>query len=219
MAIYVAVVAVLSIAFGLLLDLVIASTGIKPVIAMGTAGGLPAPVSLVATAVFVVLLVGSVARAPVPPELARIGTWLERVSGFAVTRRGLARLSVAVGMVGWLSTTLLVVGPGERGAILRFGQLVIGDRIEVQEIQALPFEAEAERLDRQPGVVLDAGEPLLRGGGHQPPVAQQAARGLVVKSRHAEDVHGLRHSMTATKGPAWKRCTSCSTTSFTWTST
>lgn len=126
-AIYVAVVAVLSIAFGLLLDLVIASTGIKPVIAMGTAGGLPAPVSLVATAVFVVLLVGSVARAPVPPELARIGTWLERVSGFAVTRRGLARLSVAVGMVGWLSTTLLVVGPGERGAILRFGQLVASD--------------------------------------------------------------------------------------------
>lgn len=126
-AIYVAVVAVLSIAFGMLLDLVIASTGIKPVIALGTAGGLPGWLQLGATMVFVVLLLGSVARAPVPPEFARFAAWVHRGSGYAITRRGLARVAVALAVVGWLSTGLLTVSPGERGAILRFGRLVASD--------------------------------------------------------------------------------------------
>ncbi len=126
-ATYVAVVAALSIAFGMLLDLVIASTGIKPVIALGAAGGLPGWLQLGATLVFVVLLLGSVARAPVPAEFARFAAWVERGSGFALTRRGLARAAIALAIVGWLSTGLLTVSPGERGAILRFGRLLASD--------------------------------------------------------------------------------------------
>ncbi|MBK7973402.1 MAG: SO_0444 family Cu/Zn efflux transporter [Deltaproteobacteria bacterium] len=126
-AIYVAVVALLSIAFGMLLDLVIASTGIKPVLAMGSAGGLPAPLQLGATLVFVVLLLASVARAPVPAEFARIAARIHALSGVAITRRALARAGFALAVAGWLSTSLLTVKPGERGAILRFGRLVASD--------------------------------------------------------------------------------------------
>ncbi|MFN7952033.1 MAG: SO_0444 family Cu/Zn efflux transporter [bacterium] len=126
-AIYVTVVAVLSIAFGALLDLVIASTGIKPMLALGGEGGMPMALRLASALVFVVLLATSVARAPVPPEFVRLGERCERWLGLAITRRRLGAAAGVIAVVGWLLTGLLTVRPGERGAIVRFGRIVARD--------------------------------------------------------------------------------------------
>ncbi len=139
-AIYVAVVAVLSIAFGALLDLVIASTGIKPVLALGSDSPLPLALRLASALVFVALLATSVARAPVPPEFARIGQRIEHGLGVAITRRRLGGVAGVVAVLGWLLTGLLTVRPGERGAIVSFGSLTARDLEPGTYVHApLPF--------------------------------------------------------------------------------
>ncbi len=127
-AVYLTVVAVLSIAAGALLDVVIASTGIKPVLALAKASEVSAsPWQLLATAGFVVLLAGSVARAPVPAEFAGVGRRIEEWLGIPVTRRSLGSLVTAVAVVAWLGTSVLLLRPGEKGVVLEFGRIVERD--------------------------------------------------------------------------------------------
>ena len=73
--------------------------------------------------------------------------------------------------------------------------LVVGDAVDLIDPDPPRLQAEAERLNRQPRVVLDPREPLLLGRRHQHPVAQQAARRFVEEGGEAEDVHGTRDAI------------------------
>src|SRR5215210_3430855 len=79
------------------------------------------------------------------------------------------------------------VGPELPGELADRG-LVVGDRVDLRDPDPSGFEAVTEGRDRQAGVVLDPGEALLLGGGHEPAVLQEAAGRLVEESRDADDV-------------------------------
>src|SRR5262249_25689199 len=72
------------------------------------------------------------------------------------------------------------------------GRLVVRDAVDVAEAYPALCKAEAERRDRQAPVVLYAAKALLGGGGDELAVLEQAARGLVIIRRDADDVHRER---------------------------
>ena len=122
-AIYLVVVVVVSIAAGAALDALYAALGTRPEIRFGgEPGWLPAWVWSGAAVLLAALLARSILRAPLPGEFRAIGRSFEHVVGVRVTRARVTRSVAAVGAAAWLSTSVTVVEPGERGVRLTLGR-------------------------------------------------------------------------------------------------
>lgn len=80
--------------------------------------------------VFAGLLFFSFRRAAVPDEFRAVGRGVDWLLGFRPTRKLLAGGAVAVVAVAALSTCVLIVPPGQRGLVRRFGSPVGGVRGE-----------------------------------------------------------------------------------------
>ncbi len=129
LAVYLASIALLAVAMGVLLNAVYAALRIDPQASIGNARDLPGWIGWASTAVFVVLLVASFRRRGVPGPVRSVLRWLDR-SGIRLDRRlGLGAAAAVVGA--WLVAELfVVVPPGSRALIRRFGEPAGGVRTE-----------------------------------------------------------------------------------------
>jgi uncharacterized membrane protein YraQ (UPF0718 family)/regulator of protease activity HflC (stomatin/prohibitin superfamily) len=141
LVIYLATLAVLSIILGVAVNSIYAELGIDPITTMGAAGDIvPGVVRTFATLVLFLLLFQSLRRTPAPKELASLGEWLRRHSGIRITARRTYAAVLALVILGYLSTAVFTVSPGEVGMVRRFGKLV--------------------RQDLSPGIYIDLPRPF-----------------------------------------------------------
>ena len=120
-AVYLATIAVMSLALGVLLDGIYRAAKIDPSAVVAEARMLPAWVTWPAAAAFAVLLFLSFRRTAPPPEFQSIGGGLERLLGFRLSARLLGRLAGVLVIVWLVSLSVVVVPPGYRGLVTAFG--------------------------------------------------------------------------------------------------
>ena len=63
--------------------------------------------------------------------------------------------------------------------------------VHLVEADPALVEAVLDGLPGEAGIVLLAGETLLLGGGHDPPVVDQSGRAVVIEGGDPEDAHRL----------------------------
>lgn len=124
-AVYLAMIALISVLAGIGLDLIL------------RAGWLPAPdpsrilqpdgsmLGKIGTGVLVLLVLLSAWRRNLPAKIAR---GIERLTGRRVSSRGALRGLLLAAAVAWLASGLIIVGPGERAVVTRFGAISGGPR-------------------------------------------------------------------------------------------
>lgn len=118
--IYVASIAILAFAFGMLLDVLYPAFGIDPQASVGEIRDLSPWIAWPSTAVFVALLYFSFRRVAPPAEFRAVGRAVARL-GLRVNRR-VATTAVAAIAAAWLlSTFFVIVPPGHRALVRRFG--------------------------------------------------------------------------------------------------
>ncbi|MEZ5063683.1 MAG: SO_0444 family Cu/Zn efflux transporter [bacterium] len=121
MVIYLATIAIVSVALGFLLDAVYTAAKIDPSAVAGQVRMLPNWVSWPSAIVFAILLLISFRRSSPPPEFRSIARTLGRWTGFRIGKRGLARLGLAL-LALWVASRFVVtVPPGSRALVTRFG--------------------------------------------------------------------------------------------------
>jgi membrane protease subunit HflK len=121
MVIYLASIAVVTLALGALLDGIYRASNTDPSAVIGQARMLPAWVTWPSAAVFAALLFFSFRRVRPPSELRSLSDGLHRLLGFRVTGRGLVRVAVAL-LAAWVVTLCFVaVPPGYRALVTTFG--------------------------------------------------------------------------------------------------
>lgn len=126
-AIYLASIAVLSLAAGFTVDWVYRAWGVSPAATFGQASGLvPEPLKLASAVVFLSLLAWSLWRTPVPEEWVVARDWLARVTGVRVTAPGVRRAVAAATAILYVGTGVFSVAPGEVAIRTRFGRIVDG---------------------------------------------------------------------------------------------
>ncbi|MGQ0721695.1 MAG: SO_0444 family Cu/Zn efflux transporter [Candidatus Eiseniibacteriota bacterium] len=119
--IYLVTIGVTSVVLGVLLDVAYRTFAIDPRAVAGGVSHLPLWISVPASVAFALLLVFSFLRAPAPVEFRAVGRALSSLTGFRPSRATLAGAAV-VALVLWAaSTCLLIVPPGHRGLVQRFG--------------------------------------------------------------------------------------------------
>jgi HflK protein len=123
--IYVASIAVLALAFGTLLDALYPALGIDPRASAGEMTDLPGWLAWPCVAGFAALLFFSFRRAAPPAEFRAIGSALGRL-GLRLDRRFAAVCAVAVAAAWLLGSCFVVVPPGHRALVRRFG-VPLGD--------------------------------------------------------------------------------------------
>ena len=144
-AIYVGSIALFSLLFGFLLDLVAKQTGWDPKVTLGQASNLPAWIAWPSVLVLLVLFFLSFRRAAVPKEFRRLGQGIEWIMGSRLTARRLAMAALVAAGLMFLSTCFLVVPPGKQGLVTRFGAPVGQARSEGLHLK-LPFPIERAEI-------------------------------------------------------------------------
>lgn len=123
-AIHLAVVVVVSIAAGALLDAIYALLGRGPEIRLGgEPGWLPGWVSTGSAVLLAALLARSFVRTPIPGELVALARGVERATGVRLDRARVAWGAATLALAAWLSTSVTVIEPGERGVRLTLGRV------------------------------------------------------------------------------------------------
>ncbi|NNE43547.1 MAG: SO_0444 family Cu/Zn efflux transporter, partial [Gemmatimonadetes bacterium] len=121
MIIYITTIAVLSLGLGALLDVIYQAFSVDPVAKASDMRHLPLWISVPAAVIFAALLIFSFRRTSAPDEFKAIGRGTESLLGFRMNARTLSRLAM-VGVALWvLSACVMVVPPGHRGMVMRFG--------------------------------------------------------------------------------------------------
>jgi HflK protein len=144
--IYLASIAVVSVAAGYVLNWVFARWQLDPVAEIGAASGLvPGPVKVAGAVVLTALLLRSLWRTPVPEEWLRLRDVLAAATGIRVTARraGLACAVLAVAL--YLGAGVFTVGVGETAIRTRFGGIVgepLGPGLHVR----VPWPIESHRI-------------------------------------------------------------------------
>jgi HflK protein len=147
MIIYISTIAVLSLALGGILDALHAFYQVNPVEIAGEASRmLPAWLAIPAALVFASLLFLSYRRTSPPEEFGKVARGIQRLLGIRITGRRLAGLAIALVLLGFASTFFLVVRPGERGLVRRFGAPVGEPRGEGLHLKWPPPFETAERV-------------------------------------------------------------------------
>lgn len=119
--IYLATIGVASVVLGVLLDVTYRAFSIDPRAVAGGVSHLPLWIAVPASVAFALLLLFSFLRAPAPAEFRAVGRALSSLTGLRPARATLAG-AAALALALWvLSTCLLIVPPGHRGLVQRFG--------------------------------------------------------------------------------------------------
>ncbi|HLN08727.1 MAG TPA: SO_0444 family Cu/Zn efflux transporter, partial [Xanthobacteraceae bacterium] len=124
-AVYLAVVVIVTLAAGFALNALYRTWGLDPRATFGTAGELlPNSVKVAGAALLLVLLVVSMCRTRVPDEWIRLRDAGATLTGIFLTPRRLASAGMALAALLWLGSGVFTVGPGDVGVRLRFGRVV-----------------------------------------------------------------------------------------------
>lgn len=129
LAVYLASIAVLAVAMGVLLNAVYAGLRIDPQAAVGSARNLPAWIGWSSTVVFIVLLAASFRRRDVPGPIRSLARTLARFGIRFDRRLGFGAAALLFG-AWFVSELFVVVPPGSRALIRRFGEPAGGVRGE-----------------------------------------------------------------------------------------
>jgi HflK protein len=123
--IYLASIAVVSVAAGYALDWLFARWQFSPVADITAASGLvPDPLKIAGAVVLTALLARSLWRTPVPEEWRRLGDALATATGIRVTARRAALACALVAVALYLGSGVFTVGVGETAVRTRFGRIV-----------------------------------------------------------------------------------------------
>jgi hypothetical protein len=119
--IYLATIGATSILLGVLLDVAYRALAIDPRAVAGGVSQLPLWISVPCSVAFSLLLLLSFLRAPAPGEFRAVGRALSALTGLRATRRTFAAAAVAVFLLWAASSCFVVVPPGHRALVQRFG--------------------------------------------------------------------------------------------------
>jgi HflK protein len=124
-AIYLASIAVLSLAAGYTLDWIYRAWEVSPAATFGQASGfVPEPVKIASAVVLLALLGRSLWRTPVPEEWTFVRDWLAALTGVRLTAAGLRVATAGAVAALYLGSGVFTVAPGEIGIRTRFGRIV-----------------------------------------------------------------------------------------------
>ncbi|HET9887028.1 MAG TPA: SO_0444 family Cu/Zn efflux transporter, partial [bacterium] len=183
-AIYVGSIAIFSLLFGILLDMLAKQAGWDPKVTLGQASNLPAWIAWPSVVVLLALFFFSFRRAAPPKEFRRMGQGLEWIVGARITARRLAIVAlIAAGLV-FLSTCFLIVPPGKQGLVTRFGAPVGHGRSEGLHLK-LPFPLERAEI------VHSAAVRRIESGFRTPPPGSDGKRLAPDNSSGAYDEEAL----------------------------
>jgi HflK protein len=143
-AVYLSVVAAMTLGAGLLLNALYGVWAVDPRVTFGRAGEfIPDSVKIAAAVLFVGLLLLSMWRTRVPHEWIWLRDRVAATTGLVVTIRGLGWASAIAAMLLWVGSGFFTVGPGETGMKLRFGRVVASDLAPGLHFRlAWPFESD-----------------------------------------------------------------------------
>ena len=144
--VYLAAVAIVTLAAGLSLNALYSAWGLDPRATFGTASEfIPDAVKTVAAALLVGLLIASMMRTRVPDEWMWLRDRIADYTGLRLTVRGLASASLGLLALFWLTSGFFMVEPSEVGIRLRFGRVVASDLGPGWHFR-LPWPVENHRL-------------------------------------------------------------------------
>jgi HflK protein len=144
--VYLAAVAIITLAAGLTLNALYSAWGLDPRATFGTAAEfIPDTVKTVAAALLVGLLIASMMRTRVPDEWTWVRDRIADHTGLRLTARGLASASLGLLALLWLASGFFMVEPSEVGIRLRFGRVVAADLGPGWHFR-LPWPVENHRL-------------------------------------------------------------------------
>ncbi|HWX59465.1 SO_0444 family Cu/Zn efflux transporter [Bradyrhizobium sp.] len=126
--VYLAAVAIMTLAAGFALNGLYQAWGIDPRLTFGSAAEfVPESVKITGAVLLSAVLIVSMWRTRVPEEWVWLRDRFAGTTGLRVTGRGLAWGAAIVAMLLWLGSGIFIVGPGEIGMKLRFGRVVASD--------------------------------------------------------------------------------------------
>ena len=126
--VYLAAVAIMTLAAGFALNALYQAWGIDPRLTFGTAADfVPNSVKTAGAVLLSALLIVSMWRTRVPEEWLWLRDRVAGTAGLRVTPRGLAWGAAIVALLLWLGSGIFTVGPSEVGMKLRFGRVVASD--------------------------------------------------------------------------------------------
>ena len=174
-AIYLASIAIVSLAAGYVLNWIYQTWQVSPAATFGKSTGfVPEPVKVGAALLLIGLLFLSLRRTPVPDEWLRLRNWVASLTGVGLTLKRLRAAAAVVVAVLYVGSGVFTVGVGEVGLRTRFGKIVDG-RLEPGLHYRLPWPIEDHRIIQRDRVRrLEVGfrsagraEPGERGFGRQ----------------------------------------------------
>ncbi len=142
--VYLAAVAIMTLAAGFALNALYQAWGIDPRLTFGTAAEfVPDSVKIAGAVLLSALLIVSMWRTRVPEEWVWLRDRIAGTTGLRVTPRGLAWGTAIVALLLWLGSGIFTVGPSEVGMKLRFGRVVASDLPPGLHFRlAWPFESD-----------------------------------------------------------------------------
>lgn len=143
-AVYLGVVAVMTLGAGLLLNTLYRVWAIDPRATFGRAGEfIPDSVKIAGAVLFVVLLTLSMWRTRVPHEWIWLRDRIAAATGLLVTARRLGWAAAIAALLLWAGSGFFTVGPGETGLKLQFGRVIASDLAPGLHFRlAWPFESD-----------------------------------------------------------------------------
>ena len=142
--VYLAAVAIMTLAAGFALNALYQASGLIPASPSGlSADFVPNSVKIAGAVLLSALLIVSMWRTRVPEEWVWLRDRIAGTTGLRVTPRGLAWAAAIVALLLWLGSGIFTVGPGEVGMKLRFGRVVASDLQPGLHFRlAWPFESD-----------------------------------------------------------------------------
>ncbi len=126
-AIYLGMIAVVSVLSGYALNWIFARWQIDPVATIGSgAGPVPEPVKIATAVILIGMLLVSLWRTHIPHEWLQVRDWIGALTGLHLTARGLKLATAGLAVALYLGSGIFTVGAGEVGLKARFGRVVGG---------------------------------------------------------------------------------------------
>ena len=126
--VYLATVAIITLAAGLTLNALYSAWGLDPRAMFGTAAEfIPETAKTAAAALLSGLLIASMMRTRIPDEWMWVRERIAKHTGMLLTARSLASASAGLLTLLWLTSGFFMVEPSEVGMRLRFGRVVASD--------------------------------------------------------------------------------------------
>jgi HflK protein len=145
-AVYLAAVAMMTLAAGVGLNELYRVWGLDPRATFGTAAQfIPDSAKAVGAVLLCGLLIVSMLRTPVPDEWVWLRDSIAKLTGIFVSAQGAALALAGVAALLWLGSGLFTVGPGDIGIKLRFGRVVASDLGPGLHFR-LPWPVESHRV-------------------------------------------------------------------------